>query len=130
MDACTGNKALRGGPAIIHITSEKFTKRDIKAVITSFDPRNQVAQDADGHGFTVADRNSFVEFAFPDGCDVSILDLTGVCNATVTFRLINGKAYAMSEAWFGSEDLGFSSDQGDISMRFSSQNQMEEVLAC
>lgn len=127
---CTGNKALKGGPAIIHITSERFTKRDIKAVVTNFDPRNQIAQDADGHGFTVADRNSFMEFALPDACDISILDLTGVCNASVTFRLINGKAYSMTEAWFSNEDLGFSSDQGDINLRFSSQYQMEEVVAC
>lgn len=128
---CTGNKGLIGGPAIIHIRSADFTRLDIKANITSMDPRNEVAQDASsGQGFTIQERNSVIAFELEDGCDLSLTDLSSVCNATITARLINAKAYAMREAWFATEDLSFSTEEGKVPVEFKSIYPMEEILGC
>jgi len=128
---CTGNKALKGGPAYIHVKSEAFTKLDIKANVTSMDPRIEVAQAAGtGTGFTVQEKNSYAEWELEDGCDVSLIDLGNVCNGTIIIRLINGKTYAMREAWLASDDFGFGTEEGRIPVRFESAYEMEEVLGC
>lgn len=128
---CAGNKALKGGPAIIHIRSDAFTKVDIKANVTGMDPRNEVAQaSGTGTGFTVQERNSYIEFELEDGCDLSLASLGSVCNGTVVARLVNGKAYAFRDVWLATDDFSFGTEEGRITVRFESQYEAEEVLGC
>lgn len=128
---CAGNPSLRGGPAYVHIESEGFTLRDLEVDITSFDNRNRIGNAADsGSGFTIGKQNSHVEFAIPDSCDLSLTDLGSICNATVTVLFKNGKSYTFVNAWNATSDLGYSSNSGDVPVRFESAQQAEEVLAC
>lgn len=128
---CAGNPALRGGPAYVHIEAPNFTLRKLEVDVTSFDPRNRVAGDADsGSGYTIAKRNSYVEFAIPDSCDLSLDGLGSICNATVTVLFKNGKSYTFTNAWQASDDFALASNSGDVNVRFQSANKAEEILAC
>ena len=69
------------------------------------------------HGFSDMHQVPFVEGAITDQNDLSLAEIQGLTDVTVTIELANGKTIVLNNAWYASEG-NVTTEKGEIAVRF------------
>jgi len=69
------------------------------------------------HGYTEKPQVAYIEGTITDSSELSLSNLIGISDATVTLELANGKVIVLKNAWYASEGKG-NSEEGELEARF------------
>ena len=87
------------GTAYLKADGKQYDLRGNMTVsIGAFERETVTGQDG-VHGYTEMPKASFIEADLSDSGGLSLEQIGEIRNATITVELINGKVYALQEAW-------------------------------
>lgn len=69
------------------------------------------------HGYKESPRVPFIEATLTKGPELSLREVEGVTNATITAECADGTVYVLSEAWQAGE-LALDAAEGQVTVRF------------
>jgi len=76
------------------------------------------------HGFSQMPKAPFIEADLSDSGGLSLEQIGAITDATITVELINGKVYALQEAWcMGTPELNTA--EGSMTVRFEAKRGQE-----
>ena len=80
---------------------------------------------ADGvHGYKEMPQVPRIEGEITDASDLSLAELTGIEQATITLELANGKTFVLRDAWYAADgDVG--TEEGNVQIRFEGMSAEE-----
>jgi hypothetical protein len=120
------SKFTLGGTAFLLVNGQQKQLRGNLTVSPSNIERTGVAGQDGVHGFTVMPRVPFISCDITDSDGLSIEDLDGLENVTVTAQLANSKVYVLRNAWCkASHEIN--TREGSLAVRFEGVG-CEELL--
>lgn len=78
------------------------------------------------HGYKETPQVAFVEGEITDRGTLSLRDLIGQTDVTVTLDIANGKIISITDAWFAADGNG-STEEANFQVRWESKKQGQEI---